>query len=200
MNPFPPLRFVVVLFALATGLTAATDAQLFRMWRTYASSGDGPFSLSFPSRAKVERFDASIVWRGTKEPAVGFRAREADRQWSIAYLKNVTYPAFTTRERRLQQALDAYTEETKKALEGASGRVISITPITWLEKHPGRRVVIVTADQSMLERQIFLVDTILYELEFGLRPRAEAGLDGDMFFGSFKLTVAFGATPLPKPQ
>jgi hypothetical protein len=197
-------RRAAVACLLAFVLPDAGGAQGARTWKEY-SFGGGLFSISFPERSKVERFDAYPVWRNKKEKAQGYRVRArgraSDRYWSVFFLRNVTYPEVANRSRRTEQALDAYVGGVRKALEAAGGKVTSVKPISSPSGHPGRYLAVRT-DGSIFERQIFLVDTVLYELDFVLAHDADPGLDGDSFFRSFRPTasVAPGSTPLSSRQ
>lgn len=197
-----PSRIVIFAVSIATVAVQATavigrsDQQLLRRWATYASK-DGPFSVTFPQQATPTAYEDTVTWRDRKLPGHGFRVREADRQWSVLRVENVTYPALTTRERRLAQALDAYAEWVRTGLAANGGRMINVTPVT-LDRHPGRHMVMSVASGNTIERRVILADSVLYLVEFAIAAGANAGLDADMFFGSFRLAVPLGAIELQR--
>lgn len=196
-RPSRVVLFAVSIVTVALQATAAigrADQQLLRRWATYASK-DGPYSVSFPQQATPTGYDDAVTWRGQKLPGQAYRVREADRQWSVLRVKNVTYPALTTRERRMAQALDAYAEWVRDGLGTSGGRMLSVSPVN-LDRHPGRHMVMTVSSGNTIERRVFLLDSVLYVLEFAMAAGANAGLDADMFFGSFRLAVPIGAIEL----
>ena len=187
----------------AAGMAVVTAAagsgasqQLIRGWTTY-SAPDSTYSISFPRMSTPTAADDTVTWRGAKLTGRAYRVRESDRQWSVLRVPNVTYPALTTRERRLAQALDAYAEWVAGGLQESGGRMVGVRPVT-VGRHPGRHMVMVLASGNTVERRVVLADSTLYLIEFAIAAGASAGLDGDMFIASFSFSIPIGAIELPR--
>lgn len=202
---------VLVLLGMTVLAVQVSAVEYFRRWKTYYSP-EANFSVQFPDKPAPIPIRRTGQYQGETLTVRGFVVQLPDRMWGIMVTDQLIpkfHAKYLTTTSQINSFLDSYITGAMKSpeMQATGGTLQSIESVRLLDKYPGRHAIVMLSNTFVDELYVYLVDGVVYQLEFGHSPSASASLpsvelDGDLFFKSFRLGsqgIPAGAIRLPAP-